>query len=1057
MDQVDGRSSMDRPYCLLETKDSNRITPTFLLCKASELLTYHVQSMNRSVLKTEPEYLSELVEPSLKRAAAWRVLRMLEALREEVFLSPWRLRRSYALLNTILHFTDHEQPTLALATTPLLLLIYSVVNSHSCWDRRYHHDAHTAAHVQKDLTQLLLADGFSETVRSVVTQKVAGLILLQNLYRGCVGTGVTETLVWHSGTGSNQLHYFSMGRRQHCEALLQLIAAAWFPQEPSSPKQLQAAVLATHVISLCYQKRLAPSILDQPLLEIIKAMTRLRQSLLRLLTQPKPPPEGPGLFLVTCEFLRHIFDQRSKARATMNALISNYLQRHPLSPQQLPELLCVSFGRYWATIHASWIKDLLNKSTMTDLIDVPESETPQTIGPRISLRFTMPALKREEAFKVVYGVEWKADLWTQIQDIFYKERTSALLPIDASEGAAHRGVLQHPSYPFVIHVLQMLGRFYDRFSTAGDLDFIRMRIRRMYTGFDPAWEDASTIYLPRKAIPTVEELTMLVKNGGYNNARLIVARAAAALIINHAIGIGSISQVLEELPTSPSASDNALKKWYDVIEWVARNNHHGVLSDYLSMTVTPRTVVKFTVQPRKHSDHEAPHILALDVGGTSVKTGLYALRDGALILAAGDEFPTPTPSSDAADYESNIEEVATAIVREALARFKQAGSPLEPKLASVVCVGVGWAGAVGGEPGNELVIAKSGPLSKITGIRREKLTAAHLQSIDLRQAFAQAFAAELKTELPVRLINDGFGHILGYKDHFKTSLASTMIGEVTSVVIAGTGTALGLILKTVQGDKLLPVLAEAGRLILDVVTPFVFGDVDPFPVGVGNKFFSQETFKQVALHELLRWANSFGRPTIAAELTRINKPDSFWPLFLGWITAAMFNNVTAKTTIEDLDPDIKGFVDLLNANLVALPPSQLQPISKVAGRIRKRYSDFAFDPSKPLQIIGLQICNRIGMQLAALIALTEQLFGVTEALVSGGPLKGKSGQLIRFFARKELVERYHYGVIDNLSSPPRHIAQLLRVPEPDSSSPTEPPNAYGAALAALELYRIVGQ
>jgi hypothetical protein len=151
-------------------------------------------------------------------------------------------------------------------------------------------------------------------------------------------------------------------------------------------------------------------------------------------------------------------------------------------------------------------------------------------------------------------------------------------------------------------------------------------------------------------------------------------------------------------------------------------------------------------------------------------------------------------------------------------------------------VGVTWPGPVRGEPGREYVAGTSGILAKF-----EKLSSTikdnspdDIHGLKIREGFVSQFGDY------VRLINDGDGHVNAARARL---LGESWTGKRLMVVVAGTGTALGL----VEHDKITPFLNEIGKMIINLVEPFLdYQKGGNFPAGVANQLFSEKTNPRIA-------------------------------------------------------------------------------------------------------------------------------------------------------------------------------------------------------------------
>lgn len=358
---------------------------------------------------------------------------------------------------------------------------------------------------------------------------------------------------------------------------------------------------------------------------------------------------------------------------------------------------------------------------------------------------------------------------------------------------------------------------------------------------------AFVLPLPLKA-PTKGELDSAVGKTNSSepdwwSARLVVARYAAAAWVNlrMLLGPGRLEVEFMNGQLGNKIDADLSKKWIKAVRWVQKADNHETLRAYL-LQVGCHRYLDLADQPidggiRNQTGVTPTYLLGIDIGGTSIKWQLFkhhvnndSVEEWPFIKHANGSLPTD-PGRKYKDGDDFCNEVYKKIASD----LQKLDIKIDPKN---LCVGVTWPGPVRGEPGREYVAGTSGICGKF-----EKLSStitdnspSGIHRLKIREGFVSRF------ECYVRLINDGDGHV---------NAAMSGLGKDSApvkrlmVVVAGTGTALGLI----EHSEIAPFLNEIGKMIINLVEPFL--SYQPrggnFPAGVANQLFSEKTNPQLAL------------------------------------------------------------------------------------------------------------------------------------------------------------------------------------------------------------------
>ena len=632
------------------------------------------------------------------------------------------------------------------------------------------------------------------------------------------------------------------------------------------------------------------------------------------------------------------------------------------------------------------------------------------------------------------------------------------------------------------------------------------------------------LLLPRLA-PSPAELEEATRGGcrpagTVAGARLAVARFLAASVLNQrmAFGPGRLRLLWHAPEGAPSATavppatqdrrptpDSVQSRgpdggWAAALVWVQAREGHGALLHYLQQVATPRIPALAELQAPGYAPLSSDAlVVGLDVGRSEVKIGVYGLdpagaAPGPPVCRGG--YPTALPRGERYADGLAFAQRARAEVEcllAAAARGRRRGLDEDPTAQAddgqdaslgparrpgrIGVVGVAWPGAVAGPAGREYVAGASGILSCFVGLsgRAGQDSAAQLHALALREAFETAFKAPGEPPPRVRLINDGEAHTRG----IAAAAALPSPPPLPMVALtAGTGTALGVL-----GDdgSPLPVLLEAGKLVLDVHAPLP-PPSDAFPPGRANRIFSRETLPELAVELAARVADPSARELVgrlrARELGAVfagllgghPSPDALLRSWYDHTVAPQLDELGLRWLCEGRQAQIRQRRETLRRACAGFQGDHALP-GQVAALLPEGVWPAA---SEGLEGLAMEAARRAGCLLADLAALLLDLFGARSVLATGGPMTGQTGRLVRAFAREELQRSYGLQVLEtphagateasggehcrpegSLPAGPGSVG-CVAVPEPaPAPGPEALPHAagpWGAAAAALELH-----
>lgn len=551
--------------------------------------------------------------------------------------------------------------------------------------------------------------------------------------------------------------------------------------------------------------------------------------------------------------------------------------------------------------------------------------------------------------------------------------------------------------------------------------------------------------------PSIVDLEGAVQEGPSSprkwwSAKLVVARYAAAAWVNlrMLLGPGRLEVEFMDKQLGKKIDSIYADSWIKAIEWVQQQDNHETLRAYL-LQVGCHRYLHLAEQPidsgiRDRTGLKPPtgvnpsplYLLGIDIGGTSIKwqlftpsrpddKGVESLKleeipdlKGSLPTDKGTKYADGKAFCDyifshihdkIQTYNKDQEEKRSSDLKKEPC-VGAAEAPAQSIDVEKLCVGVTWPGPVRGEPGREYVAGTSAICGKI-----EKLSSTitdnspeGIHRLRIRENFVALFGHY------VRLINDGDGHVKAAQARLEKKAGTV---KRLMVVVAGTGTALGLI----EYGAMTPFLNEIGKMIINLVEPFLKYQTKQgnFPAGVANQLFSQKT-----------------NPQIASDLLKL--PMSNREVSWLWNLSQDIDYEMGSTSIEEWEKETF-------ANL----PAQLTWLienKECKDRLRTvRKAQLLKDANKN----AAELLERASWLAADLIAMCADILKADAVYLSGGPLT-VIGEDLQKGAKKHLNE--FYGFETDPSDEGHAMRNLTFLP----FEAGETNAAEGAARAAWETF-----
>lgn len=586
----------------------------------------------------------------------------------------------------------------------------------------------------------------------------------------------------------------------------------------------------------------------------------------------------------------------------------------------------------------------------------------------------------DDAFQFLFGLPAPAKgPWPHLQAVF-----------DAQPGDLSLG--------FVLAALRNMANIYPAEFTA-----LKVHTEGMHDPLNPIMH----VPLPREA---PEGAHLAIGSNLYcRDARFVVTRALAAVLLNRRVILGAFTETVE----AESMADSPLiARWKGLADKVAKLDHHAALDPFLRLYLAPHGNAARPAARRLLSDATDPLVLAVDIGGTGVKVSLYRVdpATGRLGERMAQELTVPTAPdgwnqivADKGRYtpDAYVQALVQSQYDDARAFVRKIRDGLTQKLGDIseriVAVGVAYPGAVAGKDMSEYVAANSGTLSFFKGIHPTQPWLADVDRIHglrLREAFETEFAVNGVVP-PVRLVNDGTAHVIGHATEF----AGAGFGWADWVLGLVVGTGFGSAGYQRASARPIPGLFEVGRVITYVSVPF--NDKDKFPAGTARDYLTTSALARIP------------RDLLGAGAELPYTPS----LLLGWVLEGGDVDAFERRWEQERPAQEKRTLAVLRAELSAYLNTQSKDVVSFAG----------------------EVADTAGCRLADVVATMVEMTGALNVFAAGGALSGAFGKRIRETAREELRNRYGFDVemAIGMDDDVRHkLARLLRFPEPDSSRPS---------------------
>lgn len=967
-------------------------------------------------------------EPNVNITTHIRIKRMLHKVKE--------LLLQHDNLNQLEWSADRQT-----ATSPALLAINALIYYHKHWLEDVFHDYRSAQGVADELSNQ------ESGIPKWIVHKLAAVILFNNAYRNCCKSSgkTSEVAVW-SGQG------LSFARAEVAKAFASTLLG--FRLKACADLEIATVAYALCLSACAYEHRydLPDSYKYEDFVQFTDQVIEEFDSLKQKHKTSSPQDAASAKKLVIFEFRSYLFAKHITAK-NVETLLEKIVQEAFAKDQSQAVVYWVSFTRFWAAHHADGLQALLENSTIhfEEIFTEPEFAKPEKTEPA---QILMPVLgghvfraldlrqHEEAAFQVAFhfgGMKAEPpaqDVWGRLQYVIdgfvetrgIKKPTRAYLP-----------------WPYMMRALEILSHVYPK-------DFFEAQVERQ----DPASgeKSANRIFLP-KNLPNWDEIGQAIARNDWLDAKLIVARCFATLLLNQRMGFGNRNQRI----TTADDESEKLQGWLEIADKIAEKNQHKVMDRYLQCYLTPPQ------KPSIEADHHVlrkgmGYILAIDIGGTNIKIAMYEYYPVSDTLAkSAFTFPAFDTTSRVKSVSGDIERKYKTIkefvdwldkeIHGEWLKWEKNGSSASDsdtdeqwskwKSDHLLAVGVTWPGAVSGQAGHEYVSAYSKILNNFDPFDPDnkpfsKATAEEVHALRLREAFSE------KYQVPVTLINDGTGHVMYHQGQFhRENLSSGEAHETIVGLFAGTGSAEAVL--DAQTGKPLPYLAELGKQIDDIASPFD----KSFIAGASNKVFNKDTLSKISVEHLMEFgikAEELNKNEFFKYDDKGEKIPDVPGLLITWILEESQPNPDQCTQnrqkLEEIWVKERGVIC----------KDSLEDRSKVLSEIiffHTTAQRFAYEVSK-----------RAGQRLADLIAQVRELFGSLSVFAGGGPLSGIMGTEIRKHARKELEVTYGFDVDESQTFRSKgrgHLNRLIRFPEPNQLlvSPPGPSGCWGAAMATVDL------
>ena len=951
-------------------------------------------------------------------------------------------------------------------TAPVLLVIQAVLHSHSAWTADHFHDLHSANQV---LTGKGEINSYLKDNIEALRQKVGALIALQHVIRASVYgiSSVPEVFVYidnklrpgFNKDGTKDSTSFN----PLCNSIVLTLGSLWGKDNES----LSYAALMAMSLVTDRRKKGTPESSDDSWQQ---KLSKFKQVFDEMTKEPEQS-QGNNVQLVFLTYGRYFLktdgaDAFKQSLETYLKSSGNNANEYRVFWMSLPRV--PSSQMLTNIVKASKSREIIQRfdpASMDgdDIYNINRLSNIFETCCICPLRILPDEVIRSISSTIV-GIHKPPidDIWEQTKSML----TARLLnhPENCRMDKNHKIQKVYAPVPMVHFILKTLHDFMPKSEYKADR-FVKLVVtKRWLDEKSRKWPDEQKhIFLPIIA-PTLIDLDKEIlkpvpdgkdpcngqvyweagKSLSPGAVKLIVARAAAAFIINETMAFGS-DQVTVKLDPSNDA-------WWEAIEHVMKENGHKTLEVYHDFYVgLPANRIynqKNLTLPKNWK-----YALGVDVGGTEVKWQVFKLNGmqvfGPLISASGS-FSTD-PASWVTDTKHNTYKDA----EEFAARVKEEVERNLKNIISFDLISVAWCGAVRQAGTTQIVAAPSGIMRFFKGFSPQIIEndLVLLHTFGLVSAFEEAFTKVDKTKPIVYLINDGAAHVEGRQ-------ITADNDDLNMALVAGTGLACGVR----RGKECIPLLAEAGKMVIDVGTKFNA----LFPSGVANAHFSKKTLLDLYKEEIENFNVSDKAPA------QVLLP------FIGIILAQMQNDtkdwqekaeerlqkeiVAQLSAVEDvrhLSEKWSGeFFNLTCQDLdISLEKWRLDSVANEEFDKTLKDSDLQYiSQNKSCQKFFLYLAYLAAARVADLVALLCDTYDIRQITLAGGPMSGAIGVLVEKMARSILKNHYYFDLVieamqsNKINMEESHTIRWLYLKNDDGAKQHKYiiPGAYGAVLLALE-------
>ena len=944
-------------------------------------------------------------------------------------------------------------------TAPVMLVIQAILHSHSTWHQDLFHDLVAAEKVLsgKEINSYISDENFKE-----LRQKVAALIAFQHVIRTATHPD-PEVFIYKDDSLQEGFNSKCKPTRKYFEPLCNAIASAvgtlWCDgldsqnMDENERKSAYAAMMAINLVTERRKKKDLPNLSDASWRNKLPQFEKIFEKICS--TQAIQDKDCPLVILSYGRY--YIRDTKTKDK------ISDSLKK-TIETKAVDEakIFWISLPRVPST---QMIKKIVEKSEIKlEKVDIkniengPLSSLINTFGYNIDPLQISPS---EVILSIIKSESSNGNIW---------ERTKCALTNYLQDHPENCRTIKSGGAVYVpVPIVHFILKLLHDFSPSNEKNqFVKLVVTKRWSLHDveeqsSGWPNESKIiFLPTEA-PKREDLLegeseklygevhweKDAKTLSLNSIKLIVARAAAAFILNQTMAFGSDTVSVKLEPTNPN--------WREAIHIVMEKNGHAALDAYHDIYVG--------LPAGRDFDEPQPELktwkyaLGIDVGGTDVKWQLFRRDSNSITPDYNDSFPTD-PSSWKTEHKRFIYENAGEFAQRVKEEIEKSLPP--ETIKSLNLLSVAWCGAVRQSGKTQIVAAPSSIMRFFKGFSSQIVEndPVKLHKFGLAEAFKEAFTIEGNIPI-VYLTNDGAAHVNGQQ-----ILAENE--EKNLALVAGTGLACGVR----KGNKCLPLLAEAGKMIIDVGCRFK----DSYPNGVANEHFSKKTLPALYKREI---KSKFGD-------ARSDVPAEILLPFIGVLLADMFKstkNDWQTLAKNKMSTEVESLLSSVNEVRHLSKEWSGEFFDKTSIKVENALSTWVTDAKEQNKIkeiirssaqkittkagageFFLYLAYLAGARVADLVALLYDTYDIRKITLAGGPMKGAIGALVKEFAQSILKTFYLIDLESEIrkqnvgNSEEWHIVRWLNLDtNNDESTPSgfEPgayvePGAYGAVLLAIE-------